>query len=195
MHWKVNGPWIAHRKEWRIQETEKIMKKDISQAERLALLAEVLDQELLLIQKLDRLKIEKTEFYKDSDSLKMADKMASSVVWNVKGQHIDRVEVNNHETMRARQLRDVYQRLLTKTEIPENRIQTLLIVKRTVREYDCVLSREILHLADRETDLLTRGRPFSSLEGLQTRLNNLFRQFLLVPDFNPIARHYNKVFI
>ena len=43
----------------------------------------------------------------------------------------------------------------------------LVSTKWTVKEWDCNLTREIVELIDREADMMDRGRPESSLEGLR----------------------------
>ena len=40
------------------------------------------------------------------------------------------------------------------------------------KEFPCSLIQKILELIERESDILQRGRPDSSLEGLRQRLNN-----------------------
>jgi hypothetical protein len=47
----------------------------------------------------------------------------------------------------------------------EQRVDLLLHVKYTVKEFDCELTREILKLIAREEDLLRRGRSAESLAG------------------------------
>lgn len=48
----------------------------------------------------------------------------------------------------------------------DERLQILLHVKFTVKEFDCNLTREIVDLIDREGDLISRGRSEDSLEGI-----------------------------
>jgi phosphoribulokinase len=75
----------------------------------------------------------------------------------------------------------------------DERLDILLHVKWTVKEFECALSREIVELVDREADLLNRGRKDSSLTGLRQRLANLFLQFVETPEFNPEAVQYQRV--
>ena len=70
------------------------------------------------------------------------------------------------------------------------RLDVLLHVKWTVKEFDCNLTREVVELVDREADLLNRGRSSKSLEGLRKRLANLFLQFCETPEFNPEAGQF-----
>jgi hypothetical protein len=48
----------------------------------------------------------------------------------------------------------------------DERLQVLLHIKYTAKEFDCNLTRDLVDLIDREGDLISRGRPESSLEGL-----------------------------
>eukprot|EP00455_Lapot_gusevi_P013095 TRINITY_DN16319_c0_g1_i3.p2 TRINITY_DN16319_c0_g1~~TRINITY_DN16319_c0_g1_i3.p2 ORF type:complete len:112 (-),score=13.94 TRINITY_DN16319_c0_g1_i3:59-394(-) len=75
----------------------------------------------------------------------------------------------------------------------EERLDVLLHVKWTVKEFDCNLTREIVDLIDREIDLLKRGRSEKSLEGLRKRLCNLFLNFVNTPEFNPESMRFQKV--
>jgi hypothetical protein len=47
----------------------------------------------------------------------------------------------------------------------EERLDVLLHVKWTVKEFDCALTREMVELIDREIDMLKRGRSENSLTG------------------------------
>ena len=67
-----------------------------------------------------------------------------------------------------------------------------LYSKWTVKEFDDPLTRDIADLADREGDLLNRGRPLKSMEKLRTRLNNLVLQFLDDAHYNPRAADFAK---
>jgi hypothetical protein len=94
----------------------------------------------------------------------------------------------------------------------DERLDVLLHVKWTVKEFDCNLTRDIVELIDREVgrvsmerwvdfnpvpaaqaDMLNRGRSEASLQGLRTRLANLFLQFIETPEFNPEAGRFQKV--
>ena len=75
----------------------------------------------------------------------------------------------------------------------EERLDILLNTKFTVKEYPTELTREIEELIDREADMINRGRPDSSLDGLRQRLCNLFLQFIETPEFNPEASRFQKI--
>jgi len=59
-----------------------------------------------------------------------------------------------------------------------------------VSEFNSPLTRDIKDLADREADLLNRGRPQKSMEKLRKRMQNLFLEFLQNPEYNPRAKDF-----
>lgn len=75
----------------------------------------------------------------------------------------------------------------------DERLDVLLHVKWTVKEFDCNLSREIVELIDREADMLNRGRNPKAMDGLRRRIANLFLQFIETPEFNPEATRYQII--
>ena len=96
-------------------------------------------------------------------------------------------------TTRAKELMELYNGLNLPLLTIDERLDVLLHVKWTVKEFDCLLTREIVDLIDREADLLNRGRSEKSLEGLRRRISNLFLQFVETPEFNPEATRFQKV--
>jgi len=96
-------------------------------------------------------------------------------------------------TVRARELMDLYHGLNTEMLSVDERLDVLLHVKWTVKEFDCKLTRDIVELIDREADLLNRGRKDKSLVGLRKRLSNMFLEFIEQPEFNPEAVQYVKI--
>ena len=68
----------------------------------------------------------------------------------------------------------------------------MLSVKAAAREFDGALCDEIAMLCDREADLLSRGRPQASMEGLRARLLSMFQTFCEDPRFNPGAAKAGK---
>ena len=79
--------------------------------------------------------------------------------------HAHAVHVDTPSTIRARELKDLYHALNVPLLSVDERLQILLHVKYTVKEFDCNLTREIVELIDREGDLVSRGRDAKSLEG------------------------------
>ncbi|KAJ3115375.1 hypothetical protein HDU96_000744 [Phlyctochytrium bullatum] len=175
---------------WRLQETEKINEAGYSEPARLAALADLLDQEAALIQKIDRLKLAAADENRERAIVKLLEQMAAPKKWQTsKGPP---VLVDTPTTVRARELRDLYHALILSKLTIDERLQILLHVKYTVKEFDCSLTREIVELIDREGDLVSRGRDAKSLEGLRKRIGNLFLQFIQTPEFNPEGAYYQK---
>merc|ERR1711903_263808 len=102
-------------------------------------------------------------------------------------------EVHTPFTTRAKELLELHRGLNLPLLTIDERLDVLLHVKWTVKEFDCNLTREIVDLIDREADLLNRGRGEKSLDGLRRRLANLFLQFIETPEFNPEAMRFQKV--
>ncbi|KAJ3322583.1 hypothetical protein HDV06_002960 [Boothiomyces sp. JEL0866] len=173
---------------WRQQETTRINKLKLIEPARLAALADLLDQESALLQKIDKLKIEANEENKTKSTIRLLEKMASPKKWLCRDGKI--VQVDTPNIIRARELRDLYHALNFPLLTIDERLQILLHVKFTAKEFDCNLTREIVDLIDREGDLISRGRNERSLEGLRKRICNLFLQFIQSPEFNPeMASH------
>lgn len=177
---------------WRMQETEKINNAGYNEPARLTALADLLDQEAALIQKIDRLKIVASEENRQINTVRLLDKMASPKKWPVHNTKGGYTSVDTPNTIRARELRDLYHALNIPLLSVDERLQILLHVKYTVKEFDCNLTRDIVELIDREGDLVSRGREAKSLEGLRKRISNLFLQFIRTPEFNPEAKLHQK---
>ncbi|KAJ3157147.1 hypothetical protein HDU89_002558 [Geranomyces variabilis] len=175
---------------WRQQETIKINAANYSEPARLAALADLLDQEAALIQKIDRLQIAANEENRERKIVRLLDTMSSAKKWRVA--KLGTVQVDTPNTIRARELKDLYHALNVPLVSVDERLQILLHVKYTVKEFDCNLTREVVELIDREGDLVSRGREARSMEGLRKRISNLFLQFIQTPEFNPEAAQYQK---
>lgn len=118
----------------------------------------------------------------------LLDKASSPKKW--KGPDGQITEMDTPYTLRAQELRDIYNSVTMKYLTQDERLDVLLTLKHTVKEHDCKLTREIVELIDREADLLMRGVKEANLDGLRKRISTLFLQYIKTPTFNPeIARH------
>ena len=104
-----------------------------------------------------------------------------------------RLQVHTPFTTRSKELMELYNGLRLPLLTVDERLDVLLHVKWTVKEFQCNLTRDIVDLIDREADMLNRGRSEASLEGLRKRLANLFLQFVHTPEFNPESARFQKV--
>jgi len=176
---------------WRLQETNKINDSGLPETERLAALAQLLHKETKLLQTIDRLKSSAAVENKAIRIKNTLSAMAAPKKWGTSDGKI--MEVHTPFTTRARELQELYNGLRLPLLTIDERLDVLLHVKWSVKEFDCSLTREIVDLIDREADILNRGRSEKSLEGLRRRISNLFLQFCETPEFNPEAIRFQKV--
>ena len=198
---------------WRLKETATINETTQSGSiERRQALKELLRKETKLLQTIDRLKIvanqqnisEKIQF--DLEKMAKPKKVeyvnTTKVNYNRARDYKEGAAPNNEKdetnvqhahvetpfTVRARELRDLYYGLNTEMLSVDERLDVLLHVKWTVKEFqDDTITKDIVDLIDREADLLNRGRKDNSLVGLRKRISNLFLQFIQTPKYNPEA--------
>ena len=169
---------------WNTQETLRIKENgDMSKEEKQVALKKLLFKETKLLQTIDRLKVLAKKENKEVAVNKMLEKMSKPKRWNLKDGHA--IEVHTPYTTRAIELQQLYNGLQVPVLTTEERLDVLLHVKWTVKEFDCNLTREIVDLIDREADLLSRGRNPKVLAGLRKRISHLFLTFCETPEFNP----------
>ncbi len=179
-------------KKWSIQQKQLISKnEEMTDGEKKLAKAELVRKEVKLLQTIEKLKIKANSKNKEDLIQVRLELMASPKEWlNSQG---DFIEVITPFTTRAAELVQMYNGLKLRKVTDEQRVDILLNVKYTVKEFDCNLTREIMELTIRERDMLSRGRPASSLVGLRKRLENLFLQFIETPDFNPGSASFQRV--
>jgi len=176
---------------WRLNETHRIQNSNFEPELKQAALRQLLHKETKLLQTIDKLKIQAKAQNKDAKVQKKLESMAQPKVWAQ--QDLETTTVHTPFTTRARELMDLYNGLRVPLLSVDERLDVLLHVKWTCKEFDCNLTREIVDLVDREADMLNRRRPAVSFKGLRKRLANLFLQFVETPEFNPEALKYQKV--
>ena len=159
--------------------------------ERLELLSQLLQKEQKLLQTIDRLRLQASDENREKHIRWMLQLMSSPKRWQMSDGEV--AQVHTPFTTRAKELMELYNGLMLPLLTVDERLDVLLHVKWTVKEFDCNLSRDIVELIDREADMLNRGRSEASLQGLRKRLANLFLQFIETPEFNPEAARFQKV--
>ncbi|XP_031550053.1 IQ and ubiquitin-like domain-containing protein [Actinia tenebrosa] len=180
----------AHLEKWRLEEIERI-EQLYSGPERKAALIGLVEQEAYLIASIDRHKIAASNENMDKKVKSFLDKAAAPKRWRAFDGKI--TEMDTPYTIRAQELRDIYNTLCMKYLTQDERLDVLLTLKHTVKEHDCKLTHEIVELIDREADLLMRGVKENNLEGLRKRISTLFLQYCKTPLFNPEAARLIKV--
>eukprot|EP00742_Colponemidia_sp_Colp-10_P002456 GILJ01002618.1.p1 GENE.GILJ01002618.1~~GILJ01002618.1.p1 ORF type:complete len:632 (+),score=127.59 GILJ01002618.1:43-1896(+) len=176
---------------WRVNETDRIKSSTLTTEEKKIALEQLLHKETKLLQTIDRLKIAASKHNKEDRMKSTLSEMSAPKKWTMKDGRF--TEVHTPFTTRAKELYDLFTGLKMPLLSIDERLDVLLHVKWTVKEFDCNLTREIVDLIDREADMLNRGRSERSLEGLRKRLSNLFLQFIETPEFNPEAAKFQKV--
>jgi len=200
MHPKSHEDFAILRREleaWKAQELSRIrleseqsggeMPEDVRHQRMLALL----HKETKLLQTIDRLKIHASSDNRDVKTAMMLSEMAQPKGWALKDG--DTIDVHTPFTIRARELMQLYNALRLPLLTMDERLDVLLHVKWTVKEFDCNLTREIVSLVDREADLLNRGRDVQKLVNLRKRTANLFLEFVSTPEFNPESERFRLI--
>merc|ERR1711959_623400 len=176
---------------WRLNETKRINNSGFDEATSHAALRELLHKETKLLQTIDKLKIQAHSHNRDAKIKKSLESMAKPKVWAQSDG--ETTTVHTPFTTRAKELMDLCNGLRLPLLTVDERLDVLLHVKWTVKEFDCNLTRELVDLIDREADMLNRRRPNASFKGLRRRVANLFLQFIETPEFNPEAMRFQKV--
>jgi len=120
----------------------------MGEEERLAALAQLLHKETKLLQTIDRLKISANKDNREGKVKKMLELMASPKKWAMSDGEV--ASVHTPFTTRARELLELHNGLNLPLLTIDERLDVLLHVKWTVKEFDCNLTREIVELIDRE---------------------------------------------
>ncbi|KAL8620604.1 hypothetical protein ACOMHN_017885 [Nucella lapillus] len=180
----------AALEKWRLEELERI-NASLTGAERKAELCMLLEKETDLLAAIDRHKMEAgTEQFKRYVQ-NFLHKTSAPKKW--RGFKDEMTEMVTPYTLRAKELRDIYNTLNMKYLSPDERLDILLTLKYTVAEHGCTLTQDIIELIDREADLLMRGVKEDNLMGLRKRISTLFLHYLKTPTFNPEAANYIKL--
>uniref|UniRef100_A0A1B6H340 IQ motif and ubiquitin-like domain-containing protein n=2 Tax=Cuerna arida TaxID=1464854 RepID=A0A1B6H340_9HEMI len=110
---------------------------------------------------------------------------------NLKGQI---TSVDDLNTQRAREYKEIYSQLVRINITPRDRIDFLSTFKHlfTSKFIAYEFSSEIVNLINREIDLISIGIKEKDLKGIRTRIEQLYLHFLRQKEFNPKGEHYRK---
>ncbi|CAM6049057.1 unnamed protein product [Sphagnum compactum] len=171
---------------WRFQENAKIhCNQAANRHDKTHAFKELLTKELKLLQALDTLRRKAAKLNRQDRIANTLTRMGRPKLWEMSNGRI--VHVQTPATNRASDLGQLYKELTKRVDSMDTRMGVLGYVKWMVQVFHTPLIREILLLIEREADLMFRGRPASSLNGLRQRILNLFLQFVETPEFNPEA--------
>ena len=197
MHPKTNMDFKLLKDEldaWVQSETIRIKSSSLSEEDKTLALQELLHKEISLLQSIEKLKISANKENRTEKIAKFLEKMSADKKWRAYDGHY--VNVQTVLTLTAAKLEKQFKKLNQSTSV-DVRLANLLEFKKLMEEHNkerpCSLIQKILELIERESDLLQRGRPDSSLEGLRQRLNNLYLSFIETPTFNPEAQRFQII--
>ncbi|XP_057693499.1 IQ and ubiquitin-like domain-containing protein [Corythoichthys intestinalis] len=172
---------------WRIDK-ERQINQTMRGAERKVALCSLLEQETQYIATIGRHGIAIWNNNYNKTVRKFLDKSSAPHQW--RGADGRMIEMDTPNTIRARELGDLYDCVAMSPVSQEQRLGILQCLKQTVEVYPCQLTQDIVELISREEDLMKRQVKVSNLEGLRKRLSTLFLQFIRTPGFNPeVAKH------
>lgn len=179
---------------WVQRETEKIKGSDLSQEDKTLALQELLHKEISLLETIEKLKISAKKENNAEKIQAFLAKMSADKVYKRYDGHP--ILISTVFTQIAGKLEEQFKNLNSSTSV-DIRLKNLLEFKQLMLKHDqenpCSLIKEIIELIEREADMLTRGRPDHSLEGLRQRLNNKYLSFIEIPKFNFEAADYQKL--
>ncbi|XP_051886494.1 IQ and ubiquitin-like domain-containing protein [Pristis pectinata] len=176
--------------EWKQEELSNI-NQTLTGPERKAALYTLLEQEAKLIASIARHRVDAAKETGPKLIQNLLNKCADPIRWKAFDGRV--TEMDTQFTIRARELRDIYNSINMKYLTTDERLDALLTLKHTVKEHDCKLTQEIVDLIDREADLLMRQVKESYLDGLRQRISTLFLQYIKTPMFNPEVARFLKV--
>ncbi|KAM8891054.1 IQ motif and ubiquitin-like domain-containing protein isoform 2-T3 [Spinachia spinachia] len=175
---------------WRREEEQRIS-GCLRGADRKAALCSLLEVETQLISGIERHHVAARDAGRERAVSSLLDESAAPHRWRAADGRM--VEMDSEHTVRARELRELYEGLSHSSVSREQRLHVLLTLKHTVKEHECQLTRDVVGLIDREVDLMTRGVKAARLEGLRKRISTLFLQYIKTPAFNPGVAKLLKV--
>lgn len=179
--------------QWRQLEAENVRKRALDQKQKRVENYQLLSKEVKLVQTIDRLKTVAAKENREAKIERQLEMMSEAKLWEMSDGTV--ASVHTPFTTRAKELMDLYMGLKLKNVSVDDRLDVLLHVKWTVKEFEAPLTLELEELIDREADLLNRNRSDKSLENLRKRILNLFLDFIETPEYNPEAGRFKKVFL
>lgn len=152
---------------WVKSETVRIKNSNLTDEDKTLALQELLHKEISLLQTIEKLKISANKENRTEKIQSFLQKMSADKKWKrYDGFYIN---VETLLTKTAGKLEEQFKKLNSSTTV-DIRLGNLLEFKKLMEGYykmhPCSLIQKIISLIERESDMLQRGRPDSSLEGI-----------------------------
>nr|CAD7569175.1 unnamed protein product [Timema californicum] len=167
---------------WREYEVDRI-KADTCGPSKKAMLCLLLEKEIRLLSTIERHRNRVNQENKKKLETKLLEKTTEPVVWT--GYKDARVTMETVHMRRATDLKALYECICRDDVTVDERIELLVNLKYSVKNYSSGLVMELLHLVERECDFLVRGLGQADLEGLRKRIARLFLDLIHDPRINP----------
>lgn len=152
----------------------------------------LLQKEVKLLENIEKHRISvKSEALK-KERMRFLEQTSRPVIFkNKEGQMI---AIDDLDTQRAREFKEIYSALIVKNFVPKERIELLFTIKDLfVTNYMTYeYANDLVSLIQQEIDLLTIGTKQGHLKGLNMRIEQLYMNFMEQQDFNPKAGKYKK---
>lgn len=152
---------------WVANETLRIKSSNLSEEDKTLALQELLHKEISLLQTIEKLKISANKENKTEKIQQFLKKMSADKKWKRHDGHY--INVATVLTKTAEKLEEQFKNLNSSATV-DIRLKNLLEFKKLMESYyeehKCSLIQQIISLIERESDMLQRGRPDSSLEGI-----------------------------
>jgi len=190
---------------WRQNEYQEI-DATLEGGQRKAELCHLLDQEAQMINSIGKHQNEAGRLAKEAKIKKFLSKTAASKVW--RGSDGTKTFVDTPNVLKARHLKHLYESLCLKNISIDERLDILTSLKETIsavkapKKVKGVMGKllnntrllaELHDLINRECMLLSRGLMLNELDGLRSRINIIFMEFIRDPQFNPEAAMHHTV--
>lgn len=152
----------------------------------------LLQKEVKLLENIEKHRISgKSEALK-KERIRFLEQTSRPLIFKNKGGQM--TSIDDLDTQRAREFKEIYSALIVTNTDPKDRIELLLAVKDLfVTNYITYeYANDLVSLIQQEIDLLTIGTKQKYLKGLNMRIEQLYINFFGQIEFNPKAGKYKK---
>lgn len=164
--------------------------KAVNDDEKRKAYADLLNKEIEVLQAIDRMKASAAKVNKEEAINAFLEKLGKPKRWLIADKRY--AEVVTPLTENAQRLYSLYRELTDSKVGIEERLDILIRLKQTIEKDDSDLCFEIKQLINREADMIQRRRPLAAMEGLNSRISNLFLRYIEQPRVNPEIERFKE---
>lgn len=152
---------------WRVCETGKASEQ-LFDSSRIALCSLILSKEVELLRAIDAMRTSAKSEGREKSYRKFLDELSRPVVW--RDRRGEPIYVETPGVQRAKGFKATYETLSKEDGPTEERLSTLIELRRSMESHTCNESDELIRLLDQEIDLLNRNVDERKLKWLRSRL-------------------------